>query len=113
MCGIAGILKLNQGETVDEARLKRMRDVLWHRGPDDEGLLIDGPVGLGHRRLAIVDVTGGHQPMAHEDHTPPIVFKREIYKHPPLPPPLPAKGECPPGPRRTHTHTPPLPRDGE
>ena len=92
MCGIAGILKLNQGETVDEARLKRMRDVLWHRGPDDEGLLIDGPVGLGHRRLAIVDVTGGHQPMANEDHTAWIVFNGEIYNHAALRPRLEAMG---------------------
>ena len=52
---------------MDEARLKRMRDVLRHRGPDGEGLWIDGPVGLGHRRLAIVDVAGGHQPMSNED----------------------------------------------
>ena len=58
MCGIAGIVKLDPAETVDEARLKRMRDVLRHRGPDGEGLWIDGPVGLGHRRLAIVDVAG-------------------------------------------------------
>ena len=63
MCGIAGIVKLDPTETVDEARLKRMRDVLRHRGPDGEGLWVDGPVGLGHRRLAIVDVAGGHQPM--------------------------------------------------
>ena len=69
MCGIAGIVKLDPAETVDEARLKRMRDVLRHRGPDGEGLWIDGPVGLGHRRLAIVDVAGGHQPMANEDGT--------------------------------------------
>src|SRR2546428_2401210 len=82
MCGIAGILKLNQGETVDEARLKRMRDVLRHRGPDGEGLLIDGPVGLGHRRLAIVDPAGGHQPMANADESVWIVFNGEIYNHP-------------------------------
>ena len=67
MCGIAGIISLNSREPVDEARLKRMRDVLRHRGPDGEGLWIDGPVGLGHRRLSIVDVAGGHQPMANED----------------------------------------------
>ena len=63
MCGIAGIVKLDPMETVDEARLKRMRDVLRHRGPDGEGLWTDGPVGLGHRRLSIVDVAAGHQPM--------------------------------------------------
>ncbi len=67
MCGIVGIVKLNPRETVDEVRLKRMRDVLRHRGPDGEGLWIEGHVGLGMRRLAIVDVTGGRQPMANEE----------------------------------------------
>jgi len=81
MCGIAGIIKLDPQEKVDEARLRRMRDVLRHRGPDDEGLWIQGPVGLGHRRLAIVDVAGGHQPMTNEDHTVWIVFNGEIYNH--------------------------------
>src|SRR5437773_10016515 len=81
MCGIVGIVKLNQRDTVDEARLKRMRDVLRHRGPDGEGLWIEGPVGLGMRRLAIVDVTGGHQPMANEDATVWIVYNGEIYNH--------------------------------
>ena len=59
MCGIAGIVKLDPRERVDEARVKRMRDVLRHRGPDGEGCGSTGPVGLGHRRLAIVDVAGG------------------------------------------------------
>src|SRR5256885_8456640 len=81
MCGIVGIVKLNPWETVDEARLTRMRDVLRHRGPDGEGLWIEGPVGLGMRRLAIVDVTGGHQPMANEDGTVWIVYNGEIYNH--------------------------------
>src|SRR5213083_2530322 len=92
MCGIVGIVKLNPIETVDGACLTRMRDVLHHRGPDDEGLLIDGPVGLGHRRLAIVDVAGGHQPMANEDQTVWIVFNGEIYNHAELRPELEARG---------------------
>ncbi len=63
MCGIAGIVKLDPRETVEEARLKRMRDALRHRGPDGEGLYVDGPVGLGHRRLAIIDLSAaGQQP---------------------------------------------------
>src|SRR5262249_49725620 len=62
-------------------RLKRMRDVLRHRGPDGEGLWIDGPVGLGHRRLAIVDVTGGLQPMCNGDGTAWITYNGEIYNH--------------------------------
>src|SRR5437867_3656670 len=82
MCGIVGIVKLNQRETVDDARLKRMRDVLRHRGPDGEGLFVDGPVGLAHRRLAIVDPTGGHQPMANADESVWITYNGEVYNHP-------------------------------
>jgi len=81
MCGIVGILKLDPRATVDEGRLKRMRDVLRHRGPDGEGLWIEGPVGLGMRRLAIVDVAGGRQPMANEDGTAWIVYNGEVYNH--------------------------------
>ncbi len=92
VCGIAGILKLDPRETVEEARLKRMRDVLRHRGPDGEGLWIDGPIGLGHRRLAIVDVAGGQQPMTNEDATVWITYNGEIYNHATLRPGLEAKG---------------------
>jgi asparagine synthase (glutamine-hydrolysing) len=92
MCGIVGILSLIPSESVDQARLKLMRDVLRHRGPDGDGLLIDGPVGLGHRRLAIVDVAGGHQPMPNEDETVWIVYNGEVYNHAALRPPLEARG---------------------
>jgi len=56
-----------------------MRDVIKHRGPDDEGIFIDGPIGLGHRRLSIVDVASGHQPMTNEDGTLHITYNGEIY----------------------------------
>lgn len=82
MCGICGIAlpkKLNR--RVDEAQLKRMRDTLVHRGPDDAGNFIDGGIGLGHRRLSIVDLGGGHQPMTNEDGQVQIVFNGEIYNH--------------------------------
>src|SRR5881397_289790 len=92
MCAIVGIVKLDPRERVDNAPLKRMRDVLHHRGPDGAGLWIEGPVGLGHRRLAIVDVAGGHQPMANEDQTVWIVFNGEIYNHAELRPELEARG---------------------
>ena len=92
MCGIAGIVRRDPREAVDEARLKGMRDVLRHRGPDGEGLLLDGPVGLGHRRLAIIDVAGGQQPMANEDGTIWIVYNGEIYNHAALRPGLEARG---------------------
>ena len=94
MCGIVGIVKLDPRETVEEARLKRMRDVLRHRGPDGEGLWIDGPVGLAMRRLAIVDVAGGHQPMANEDETAWIVYNGEIYNHADLRPGLEQRGHA-------------------
>jgi len=81
MCGIAGIIKLAPAEVVDAARVKRMRDVLRHRGPDGEGLWIDGPVGFGHRRLAIVDVAGGHQPMASDSGSAVVTYNGEIYNH--------------------------------
>lgn len=92
MCGIVGIVKLDPREHVEQERLKQMRDVLSHRGPDGAGLWVEGPVGLGHRRLAIVDVAGGHQPMANEDQTVWIVFNGEIYNHPTLRPELEARG---------------------
>jgi asparagine synthase (glutamine-hydrolysing) len=92
MCGIAGIVRFDPRETVDEPRLKRMRDVLRHRGPDGEGLWIEGPVGLAHRRLAIVDVVGGIQPMANEDDAVWITYNGEIYNHAALRPGLEAAG---------------------
>ena len=64
MCGIVGVGNIN-GEAVATGLLKRMTDVIAHRGPDGEGHYTDGPVGLGHRRLAIIDLSlAGHQPMA-------------------------------------------------
>ena len=64
---------------VDEDVLRRMRDTMVHRGPDDEGLFISGNVGLGHRRLSIVDLSGGHQPMANADETIWITYNGELY----------------------------------
>src|SRR2546422_9893479 len=92
MCGIVGIIALDPREHVDPERLRRMRDALRHRGPAGDGLHLDGPVGLGHRRLAIVDVEGGHQPMANEDGTAWITFNGEIYNHAGLRPGLVARG---------------------
>ena len=92
MCGIAGILNFGSDHAVDEARLRRMRDALHHRGPDGEGLFIEGSVGLGHRRLAIVDLASGGQPMANEDGTVLVVCNGEIYNHPDLRPALEARG---------------------
>lgn len=82
MCGICGIVFPKRVERrVNEATLVQMRDVLTHRGPDDCGLFIEDGVGLGHRRLSIVDVAAGHQPMANEDGSVQIVYNGEVYNH--------------------------------
>ena len=92
MCGIVGIVKLDPTDRVEEDRLRRMRDALAHRGPDDAAIVTQGPVGLAHRRLSIVDVAGGAQPMASPSGNAWIVFNGEIYNHPELLPRLRAKG---------------------
>lgn len=81
MCGIAGIIDLT-GETISPVILKRMTDAIAHRGPDGEGHWIEGPVGFGHRRLAIIDLSpGGHQPMISADHRYVITYNGEIYNY--------------------------------
>ena len=80
MCGINGVV-LTRGQ-VDSKGLKRMRDALTHRGPDDAGLYLNGSVGLGHRRLAIIDLSAdGAQPMRNEDGTLWLVYNGEIYDY--------------------------------
>src|ERR671935_3149610 len=79
MCGIAGVYNLT-GDHVPVGLLKRMTDAIAHRGPDGEGHYIDGPVGLGHRRLAIIDLSpAGHQPMANETGDVIITYNGETY----------------------------------
>jgi asparagine synthase (glutamine-hydrolysing) len=79
MCGICGIA-LRSG-SVNENRLRAMTYVLRHRGPDDAGIFIQNNIGLGHRRLSIIDVEGGHQPMSNEDGTIWIAYNGEVYNH--------------------------------
>lgn len=82
MCGINGIaLSSNSRRDIDASVLERMRDVITHRGPDEAGMFVDGRVGLGHRRLSIVDVKSGHQPMSNEDGSLHIIYNGEIYNH--------------------------------
>jgi len=82
MCGINGIaLSSRSSRRVDAALIGRMRDCLVHRGPDDSGIFIDRRVGLGHRRLSIVDVAAGRQPMSNEDDSLHIVYNGEVYNH--------------------------------
>ncbi|MCW2966406.1 MAG: asparagine synthetase [Solirubrobacteraceae bacterium] len=80
MCGIAGLAALD-GAAVDPGPLPAMCDALRHRGPDDGGIWSDGPVALGNRRLSIIDLAGGHQPMASKDGHVVVVQNGEIYNH--------------------------------
>lgn len=81
MCGIVGWINFN-GENIDRHALIRMRDILVHRGPDHGGIFIDGPTGLAHRRLSIIDLSpAAHQPMSNEDETIWIVINGEIYNY--------------------------------
>ena len=82
MCGINGIaFSTRSGRTIDANILERMRDVITHRGPDEAGLFVDGNMGFGHRRLSIVDVAAGHQPMTVENGQLYITYNGEIYNH--------------------------------
>jgi asparagine synthase (glutamine-hydrolysing) len=81
MCGIAGIFHTQGMKPVDPARLRMMGDVIAHRGPDGEGVWTAPGVGLGHRRLSIIDLAGSPQPMASEDGAAVLVFNGEIYNY--------------------------------
>lgn len=81
MCGIAGILNFDSCGRVEAASLQRMQRVLGHRGPDDEGQVVLGNVGLAHRRLAIIDLESGQQPMASSDQSLWITYNGEIYNY--------------------------------
>ena len=78
MCGICGIFDLS-GRSINRDTLAKMNSVIRHRGPDGEGELVDQEVGLGHRRLSIIDVDGGGQPLGNEDGSMQIVYNGEIY----------------------------------
>lgn len=83
MCGIAGFVR-NDGDAADRAVVERMTATLAHRGPDGEGFYVDGPVALGHRRLSIIDVAGGAQPLSNEDGTIWVTYNGELYNEPAL-----------------------------
>src|SRR5688572_23664090 len=92
MCGIAGIIGTDGLHEDDRARAIVMRDVLTHRGPDGAGLYMDTHAALGHRRLSIVDLAGGHQPLSNEDGNIWVTFNGEIYNHAEVRPGLEAAG---------------------
>ena len=92
MCGICGIFLLDPGAEPERHQLQQMNRTMTHRGPDDEGYYVSGPVGLAMRRLSIIDLSGGRQPIANEDETIWIVFNGEIYNYPELRSELVSKG---------------------
>lgn len=81
MCGICGQIKIASDEPVDMETIRRMTRTMFHRGPDDSGYFHDGPLGFGFRRLSIIDLGGGHQPMSDAEKTVWIVFNGEIYNY--------------------------------
>ena len=103
MCGIVGRIG---PAPVTEAEILQMCEAIRHRGPDDWGTFVEGGVGLGVRRLSIIDLAGGHQPIANEDGTVVIVFNGEIYNHQALHRELEARGHR----FRTRTGVPCWPR---
>jgi len=101
MCGICGKLNFDEGARVEGGLLRGMLDTIRHRGPDDEGIFVASQVGLGHRRLSIIDLSAGHQPLSNEDGTVWIVFNGEIYNFQELRSWLLSKGHV----FRTHSDT--------
>jgi asparagine synthase (glutamine-hydrolysing) len=101
MCGICGKLAFEHEATASLELIQSMADAIRHRGPDDDGYYVSGPVALGFRRLSIIDLAGGHQPLSNEDQSIWIVFNGEIYNYRELREYLLSKGHI----LRTHTDT--------
>ena len=80
MCGIAGVVYFDGRDAPADA-VGRMMAVMRHRGPDDAGMHLEGPVGLGHRRLSVIDLAGGHQPMSNETSDVWITYNGEVYNY--------------------------------
>jgi asparagine synthase (glutamine-hydrolysing) len=101
MCAICGKLDLRGGRRVERACIDRMNNTMLHRGPDDGGVYLSRRVGLGHRRLSIIDLATGKQPLSNERDTVWVVFNGEIYNYRGLREDLEAKGHV----FRTQTDT--------
>src|SRR5690348_7135327 len=84
MCGICGQYNFGDRRPVERESIQRMTKSIVHRGPDDDGFYIEGPLGLGFRRLSIIDLSGGHQPMSDRDESVWVIFNGEIYNFPEL-----------------------------
>ena len=92
MCGICGKISLGRTRKIDEREIRSMMDAMHHRVPDQEGLFIDEFAGIGHRRLSIIDLSSGQQPISNEDGSIWIVFNGEIYNFQQLRADLQSKG---------------------
>ena len=92
MCGICGKFVFDREASVSPSLMRNMADSMRHRGPDDDGIYTSGPIGLGFRRLSIIDLSGGHQPLSNETGTIWVAFNGEIYNHAALRDELLAKG---------------------
>ena len=84
MCGICGQFNFGSGKPADLGTVKAMARAISHRGPDDEGFHVAGAAALGFRRLSIIDLSGGHQPMSDAAETVWVAFNGEIYNFPEL-----------------------------
>ena len=91
MCGIFGIVNFN-GDAVSEDSLKKMSLKMKHRGPDDDGIIIEKNIGIGMRRLSIIDIEGGHQPISNSSNNIHVVLNGEIYNYKELREELESKG---------------------
>ena len=92
MCGIAGVVSTTRESDISEALVRQMCDQIIHRGPDDEGIYVRDGAGLGMRRLSIIDLSGGQQPVFNEDRSAWIVYNGEVYNFPELRPELEKRG---------------------
>src|SRR5277367_1601362 len=82
MCGICGRYNFQSGAPVQREDIEKMTRTMVHRGPDDEGYYLDDSIALGFRRLSIIDLEGGHQPMSDREESVWVVFNGEIYNFP-------------------------------
>src|SRR5579883_1132269 len=92
MCAICGIVNFSNEDPVDANTIERMTAAMAHLGPDDDGFFVNGNVGLGHRRLSIIDLSGGKQPIFNEDGSAVIIFNGEVYNYAALTSELISKG---------------------
>ena len=92
MCGIAGIFNTRSEDAPQTELINRMTDAITHRGPDESGIHLEPGLALGHRRLSVIDIASGQQPLFNEDRSAAIVFNGEIYNFMQLRPELEALG---------------------